>query len=92
MGNIAAFLLSMMRPLAAKVLVSLGFGIISYTGFVAVLNQLTQAVQGQFDSMPQYAAAILGMAGLGHAAGILIGAFAARIALLTTKRLGMLTK
>jgi hypothetical protein len=43
---VAAFILSLVQPILARVLVSLGFSLVSFVGFDLALNQVIQAAEG----------------------------------------------
>jgi len=88
MGNLAAWLLAMAGPLAAKVLASLGIVWLTYE----VLNTLAASVQAQvialWGGMPAAMLALANLAGLTGAVGIMLGALVARAGLVAAARLG----
>lgn len=88
----AALLVSLVEPILGRILAALGIGIISYTGFSIVLNQLESAIQNNLNGVGSDVAAILGLAGMGQALGIIFGGFTARIALQAISKLGVLKK
>ncbi|BAK77090.1 phage-related protein of unknown function [Pseudogulbenkiania sp. NH8B] len=91
MGNFAALLFALVRPMARQVLVSLGLGVITYAGMSTALGAINSLIQTNLNGMMPAVAALLGMAGAGQALGILSGAVAYRIGLMVTKRIGVLT-
>lgn len=78
----AALLVAAAEPILTRILLALGIGIISYTGFSVVLDQLRSSVSST----------LTGLAGFGHMLGIIFGGFTARIALQSIRKLGMLKK
>lgn len=91
MGSLAAVLMSLASPIAKQVLLSLGLGVITYAGMSTALNAITTLIQSNLSGMPSAVAALMGLAGAGHALGIIAGAVAYRIGLQVTKRIGVLT-
>lgn len=92
MANFASALFALATPIAKQVLVSLGLGVITYTGLTAALSQINSLIQTNLNGLVPDLAALLGLAGLGQALGILSGAFAFRIGMVVTKRIGVLTR
>lgn len=76
---------------AKKVLVTLGIGIISYAGFSALAGQIKSAVEGAWGGLPTAVYQILALAGIVNAMGVWFGAFTAAVALMSFKKLGLLT-
>jgi len=68
-------------PLAKKLLVALGIGTITYTGFDAAFGALRDQVISNYGSMPANVAGIISLTGLGQALGIILGAMAGRVGL-----------
>lgn len=88
MGNLAAWLLAMAAPLAARVLASLGIVWLTYES----VGLLVTAAQGQvaalWGGMPLAMLQLATLSGLTGAVGILLGGMAARAALTAVSRLG----
>lgn len=90
--GLAALLVGLAEPILSRILLALGIGIISYTGFTLVLGQLRSAVTNALGGVTGDVLAVLGLAGFGQIIGIIFGGFTARIALQSIKKLGMLKK
>jgi hypothetical protein len=89
--SIAAFLTAMAGPLATRVLVSIGVGVVSYVGLdMAVTAQLDAARQvwGQQNSG---VLTYLAMAGVNKALSILAAGVMARLAIVAVKRVGVIS-
>ena len=79
--KLGAWLLLMMEPLVAKILVSLGFSVVTITGLQAITNTLkSQAVAGLGLLQPEMAA-LFGLAGGPEGLGIILGACATKLML-----------
>lgn len=77
--GVAAFLLALVQPMIARILVALGFSIVSLVGMDAVLNTLIQQLQGAWGGLPSQLLQLAGLAGIGQALGILMGAVLTRV-------------
>lgn len=88
MGNIAVWLLALAWPLAKKVLVALGIGVVTYGGLQYVGAQVSGAVQSSYGALGGYTLDILNLAGIGESMGITLGAINARIALVAVGKIG----
>jgi hypothetical protein len=79
--NISSWLLMMVQPVLAKVLVALGFSVVTITGLQAITSQLKeQAVAGLGLISPE-TAALFGLAGGPEGLGIILGACATKLLL-----------
>lgn len=78
---IAAWLAAMMGPLTARILMSLGFSVVTIVGVTATLD----AIKGQFiasmNTLPAVGLQLAMLAGAGQAMGIILGAMATRVML-----------
>lgn len=90
MSSFGQYLASVSTPIAQRVLGGLGFGVITYTGLSAVMAQIQNGVLGEWASIPPAAAGLLGLSGVPQAIGIILGAFAARFAMLQLKALSVI--
>lgn len=80
--------LALIAPtLARKVLAALGFGFVTFVGLNAALDSLLGYAAGSLNNLGGEVAALVALAGLHTAFGILGGAMAARLALVQLKRL-----
>lgn len=79
--KIGTWLLAMMQPLVAKILVSLGFSVVTITGLTAITNQLkAQAVSGLQLVSPVTLDLFL-LSGGAQALGIIFGACTTKLML-----------
>lgn len=92
MKTLLAGLFSLVKPVLMQVLAALGMGIITYGGFSVVLDQIRGLIQDNLSSLPANVAQLIGLFGVHQAMGIIVGAYASRITLMTTKRLGVMAK
>lgn len=87
---LVALLLMLAAPLARRILISLGFGIITYAGLTLAFNAARDQVVAYYGQAGADITVVADLAGLPQAFGIMLGACAARIALMAVQRLGML--
>lgn len=76
---VAAFFLSLVQPIIARILVALGFSLVSFVGMGAVLDQVIAASVGAWGGLPSQMLALAGLAGIGQALGIIMGAVLTRM-------------
>lgn len=81
MPAIFLFLSSIVGPLAAKILTSLGIGAITYVGITALLATVRSELLGSVTGMPADVLALFGLIKLDIAVNIMLSAVAARAAL-----------
>ncbi len=91
-SGFAGLLQGIAGPVVKKALSALGIGVVSYAAINAALSAVTSAVQSSYGSMTGDVAGILGLAGIGQAIGILLGAMAARISYAQLSKLQILAK
>lgn len=91
-SGFAGLLQGIAGPVVKKALSALGIGVVSYAAINAALSAVTAAVQSSYGSMTGDVAGILGLAGIGQAIGILLGAMAARISYAQLSKLQILAK
>lgn len=89
---LGAFLSTAVGSLAKKVLASLGFGIISFAAVSTALNTALGYAQSAYSGLPGYAAAFLGLAGVGTGLGMVAAALIFRASYLALPKLGQLAK
>lgn len=82
------WLLALAWPIAKKVLVALGIGVITYGGLQAVGSQITNAVLSSWGAVGGYTLNILSLAGIPDCIGIILGAINARIAIIAVGKIG----
>jgi hypothetical protein len=88
MPTLVTWLLALAWPIAKKILVSLGIGIVSYAGLSLIGSQIENAIVSSYGALGGYIADIFGLAGINTCIGIILGAINARIALNVAGRLG----
>lgn len=77
------------KPFVLKGIVGAGFGTVTYVGLTAAINGAIQASQGALNGLSGDVSAILGLAGLFQALGIIAGGLTASVALASLKKLQM---
>ncbi|ANQ85059.1 hypothetical protein dqs_2021 [Azoarcus olearius] len=75
---------------AKKAAVSLGVGFVTFVGFQAVKDQLSNLIQNAWGGLPGDVYAVLALGGFVDGVGIWLGAVTTAISLVTIKRLGVL--
>lgn len=91
-SGFAGLLQSIAGPIAKRVLISLGFGIVSYAGLQTAFTAAQSALTSAYGAITGDIAGILGLAGFGQAIGVILGAMAARIAFMQVSKLQLLAK
>lgn len=86
---VAGFFMGMVAPLVRKALVILGVGVVTYTGFQVVLDNFINQIKANMGQLGQYAD-LAALIGFQQSVGIILGAVAARISLMTLKRFQIL--
>lgn len=89
--QLAAWLIALAWPIAKKILVSLGIGMISYGGLSLIGDQIESAVLDAWGQIGGATLAIATLGGIPQAIGIILGAINARLAYMVVGRLGKVT-
>lgn len=89
MANLFAWLLAAAWPIAKKVLVMLGIGMVSYTALTTLLNAVISNAQSNWGQLTGAALQLCSLGGLPDFLGIVTGALVARASFMA---LGRLTK
>jgi len=71
----------MVKPLAAKLLMALGFQVVTISGMVATIATLKGTFMSHIGAVPAAGMQLALLGGAGEAIGIIFGAIATRIAL-----------
>lgn len=87
---LATFLALISAPLVKKILVALGFGLISYTGFVTIKSTIDSQITSYLNSLTLPIYQLLGLIGFIDAIGVWLGAFTTVVGVLSLKRFGLL--
>lgn len=80
MGNLAAWIASLVPGMVARVMASLGFGILTVTGLNLAWQSVQAEILGNLSGAPGAVAQLAGLAGIGQGIGIILGAITARVA------------
>lgn len=91
MGGLATVLASLVGPLAKRVLVALGIGIVSYAGATAALNGALGAASAAFGGMTGATMQIMAMAGGFQAVAIIAGGLTAGVAFSAVKKMMLIS-
>lgn len=78
-------------PIAKKVLLSLGIGVVTYAALTVVATQIKDAVISNYGGLTGTTLDLLNLIGTGQAIGIVLGGIVARAAFAAVGRLGLLT-
>ena len=78
---IAVFLATIIGPLVARVLLSLGVGIVAYKGVDVMLENLVATVQGAWDGVGANIVTIASMAGIDQFVSIVLSSISAALTL-----------
>ena len=81
MGGLLAAIASLAAPMAARVLLSLGFGVLTITGAGLASDQIKQLVINHLSTGPAAAVQIAGLAGVWVALGMIFGAVTFTVAM-----------
>ena len=73
------FLLSLVQPIVARVLVALGFSVVSFVGMDLLMDQMIAKAQGAWGGLPVAILQLAGLAGIGQGLSIVFGAVLTRI-------------
>lgn len=84
------FLELFVLPLAKRVLVGLGIGVISFAGATVIFGQLASLIQSSLSGMAADVYAIVALGGFIDAIGIWLGALTTVAGLLAFRKLGLL--
>jgi len=79
MPTIAAFLIGLVTPLVKKVLIALGFGVVTYAAMTPLINSVISSAQSAFGGITGAVAGLAGLAGIPEVLGIFAGALVARV-------------
>lgn len=79
--KLATFLLALVQPLMARILLALGFQVVTITGLVAVTDGLKAQTVAAFGLLSPQMAALFGLAGGPTGLGIIFGACTTKLLL-----------
>ena len=75
------WLLALMGPFTARVLITLGFSVVTVVGMEAILSTLRAQLIASMNQVPAEALAMAMLGGVGEGLGIIMGAAATRLLL-----------
>lgn len=79
--NLAAWLITLIGPLAVRVIAALGFTAVTYAGVTALVDQLVGVAQQNWASMPLAVLQLVTISGIPQVLGMIFGAYMARVAM-----------
>lgn len=79
--KIGTWLLSLAQPFIAKILLALGFSVVTITGFEAAVNQVKVQLVGSVNALPVDLLNVFLLAGGGKGIGIILAAVAVKVLL-----------
>ena len=79
--KIGTWLLSLVQPFIAKILLALGFSVVTITGFEAAVNQVKAQLVGSVNALPVDLLNVFLLAGGGKGIGIILAAVAVKVML-----------
>lgn len=79
--KIGTWLLSLVQPFIAKILLALGFSVVTITGFEAAIDQVKQQLVGNINALPADLLNVFLLAGGGKGVGIILAAVAVKVLL-----------
>lgn len=87
MASFGVYLASISAPIAKRVLIGLGVGVVSYVGLSVVFDEILLNAQGNWAVIPSAVANMLTLAGVPDSIGIIFGALATRLTMIQLKHL-----
>lgn len=88
MGALALFFASSIGAIVKRALVAIGIGTITYAGIDVAFGAARDLVVANYGQITGDTAALINLAGVGATIGIILGALAARVALIALTKLG----
>jgi hypothetical protein len=86
MQYLATFLLSITGSIAARVMVALGIGIVSYAALSTLADQAITAAQSNYGSISSTVLQLINLGGIGQSLGILSSALITKATMLAIKK------
>lgn len=85
-------LMAVVMSAPSRILAALGMGFITFGGLALIYDQLKTAVLGHWGALSGAIFQLLSLIGFPMAIGIVLGAFAARVTMMSLSKLGKLTQ
>lgn len=77
--GVGAFLLALVQPILSRILIALGFSVVTFVGMDLVIQQLVDYAVSAWGDLPGNILALAGLAGVGEALSIIMGAVLTRL-------------
>lgn len=84
---LAAWIVSLVGPVVARVLAQLSIAVVTYKGLDVAIKSLLSYARSSWSGMPADVAAYIAISGINTALSIVAGAIFARVALIPLKRM-----
>jgi len=85
-----AWIIALVSPVVKKVLLALGVGIVTYTGFDLMIGQIRDYINSQMSGLTTEVFQTISLMGVPESFGIILGAYASSAALMQAKRFALL--
>lgn len=85
----ANFLMALIGPLAKKLLISLGFALVSYAALISAVNAAIAAVKLSYSGISADVLSLIELAAVDNGIGIILGAIVARVSFAYTTKLAL---
>jgi len=92
MTQLWAFLAAAVWPLAKKVLLALGIGVLTYSGLTLLATQVQNEIIVLWGQVPASMANMAALLGIPQSIGVILGGVSARVALISVGRLGRIAQ
>ena len=92
MPNLVGWLLALVWPLAKKVLLALGIGVLTYSGLTLLATQAQNEIIALWGQVPASMANMAALLGIPQSIGVILGGVTARVALISVGRLGRISQ
>lgn len=92
MPNLVGWLLALVWPLAKKVLLALGIGVLTYSGLSVLASQAQNEIISLWGQVPGDMSNMAALLGIPQAFGVILGGVMARVALISVGRLGRISQ
>ena len=79
--KVGTWLLSLAQPMIARIMLALGFSVVTITGMEAIITQLKGMVTSNLNSLPADMLNVFLLAGGGQALGMVFGAITTKLVL-----------
>jgi len=87
---LAGFLIGLVTPIARKVLVALGIGLVTYVGYSQLIDQVKSHIITQMSGLPAKTMQIITLYGLPESLAIILGAFTTAASISALKKFKVL--